>query len=342
MSSSGRSMSLYRDYADERSSNGGGRTCPRGKQKPKPPANYKTELCRNFQKDACCDYREKCLFVHGASELRAPPGAEPPTAPNTPPRPAPQRATGGSSSPPSQQRSPASSWAGDADPPAAGSALVPEHYLGTFVFALKTSDVPRMRAYASGLRLANADALFHCLEVAVVQQVSPENLTVILEARPSLRDNPGQWIDRLGGIILKESGADNCFCSRTCWCLAVLRPWDPALERDAGFSHASKPAAPCGSCFSEHLICRTVSPPRTLFQSAAQCTASTHCLRRPYQWPVITDQPQNCSLYICLRICQPAKLASGQAMRQLRHANNQQHCRNGTHAVPNAAQPSGG
>jgi len=32
----------------------------------------KTELCRNFKAENCCQYGDKCRFAHGKSELRKP------------------------------------------------------------------------------------------------------------------------------------------------------------------------------------------------------------------------------------------------------------------------------
>ncbi len=37
-----------------------------GKQNP----NYKTVLCKNFQRDGACLYEDKCMYAHGAHELR--------------------------------------------------------------------------------------------------------------------------------------------------------------------------------------------------------------------------------------------------------------------------------
>ena len=36
-------------------------------------SKYKTEMCRSFLKNKSCEYGEKCLFAHGAQELRTEP-----------------------------------------------------------------------------------------------------------------------------------------------------------------------------------------------------------------------------------------------------------------------------
>lgn len=120
MNPSGRSTSLYRDDADEPLCNGNARACARGKQKPKPPANYKKTLCKNYEKNGYCDYGACCLFAHGVRELRGPLRFALPTGATTPPLRSPHRVTWDDvSSSPSQHSSPALSWAGDAAPPAA-------------------------------------------------------------------------------------------------------------------------------------------------------------------------------------------------------------------------------
>ena len=45
------------------------------------PAKYKTILCANFSNTGRCPYRGKCLFAHGAGELRGTPPASPAAPP---------------------------------------------------------------------------------------------------------------------------------------------------------------------------------------------------------------------------------------------------------------------
>mmetsp|Transcript_28858 Transcript_28858/g.43583 ORF Transcript_28858/g.43583 Transcript_28858/m.43583 type:complete len:118 (+) Transcript_28858:559-912(+) len=33
-------------------------------------SNYKTVLCKNFQREGACQYESKCMYAHGEAELR--------------------------------------------------------------------------------------------------------------------------------------------------------------------------------------------------------------------------------------------------------------------------------
>jgi hypothetical protein len=37
-----------------------------------PYNNYKTQTCKNFEKEGRCKFGEKCSYAHGAQELRSP------------------------------------------------------------------------------------------------------------------------------------------------------------------------------------------------------------------------------------------------------------------------------
>lgn len=185
-------------------------------------SNFKTQLCTHYQKDGCCKFGERCMFAHGEGELRPRGMAPSPTAPRTPPTPSPQHSNVHLSSIPIQRRSPAGSSGGAANP-AAGSALVPPQFLEGFLSAVERNDTERARTFALGLKLADDNVLNRCLEAAVVRLVSPAMLTIVLDARPELRQSASDWIDHLAGVILEQDGAlTGFFVWFMCYFVATL------------------------------------------------------------------------------------------------------------------------